>query len=73
MEVILPGQAQQQPPPQQQQVIVAEKLNDAVQQQLNLQSVKIRALSLLKSISRILEDFDVFARTNSNPKWFLSL
>lgn len=59
------AQAQQQPPPK-----VAERLNQAVQQQLNLESVKTRAISLFKAISRILEDFDNIARTNSTPKWY---
>nr|KYP50406.1 hypothetical protein KK1_027771 [Cajanus cajan] len=45
------------------------ELNQAVQQQLNLKQVKSRALSLFKAISRILEDFDVYARTNTTPKW----
>lgn len=57
-------QQQQQPPR------VAEGLNPAVQQQLNLESVKTRAISLFKAISRILEDFDAIARTNAVPKWF---
>ncbi|OIT05149.1 mediator of rna polymerase ii transcription subunit 8 [Nicotiana attenuata] len=56
-------QQQQQPPR------VAEGLNPAVQQQLNLESVKTRAISLFKAISRILEDFDPIARTNAVPKW----
>ncbi|URD98706.1 hypothetical protein MUK42_31818 [Musa troglodytarum] len=46
-----------------------ERLNQVVQQQLNLESVKTRALGLYKAISRILEDFDAFARANSTPKW----
>ncbi|XP_043713427.1 mediator of RNA polymerase II transcription subunit 8 isoform X2 [Telopea speciosissima] len=46
-----------------------EKLNLAVQQQLNLESVKTRAIGLYKAISRILEDFDAIARTNAIPKW----
>ncbi|CAL0328068.1 unnamed protein product [Lupinus luteus] len=46
-----------------------ERLNQAVQQQLNLEQVKTRALSLYKSISRILEDFDAYGRTNTTPKW----
>ncbi|GMN64985.1 hypothetical protein TIFTF001_034057 [Ficus carica] len=62
-------QPPQQQQPQPQQAIVVERLNDAVQQQLNLESVKTRALSLHKAISRILEDLDVFARTNTSPKW----
>ncbi|KVH92894.1 hypothetical protein Ccrd_005054 [Cynara cardunculus var. scolymus] len=62
-----PQQQQQpeQPPPAK----VVERLNPAVQQQLNLESVKTRAISLFKAISRILEDFDLIARTNSVPKW----
>lgn len=54
---------------QQQQQRVVERLNPAVQQQLNLESVKTRAISLFKAISRILEDFDAIARTNAVPKW----
>lgn len=46
-----------------------ERLNQAVQQQLNLEQVKTRAISLFKAISRILEDFDAYARTNTTPKW----
>ncbi|XP_047342296.1 mediator of RNA polymerase II transcription subunit 8 [Impatiens glandulifera] len=46
-----------------------ERLNQALQQQLNLDSVKTRAISLLKAISRILEEIDIFNRTNSCPKW----
>lgn len=53
----------QQPPS------AVERLNPAVQQQLNLESVKTRAISLFKAISRILEDFDAIARTNAVPKW----
>lgn len=48
-----------------------ERLNQAVQQQLNLESVKTRALGLFKAISRILEEFDNIARSNSLPKWYL--
>ncbi|XP_075492967.1 mediator of RNA polymerase II transcription subunit 8 isoform X1 [Primulina tabacum] len=48
---------------------VVERLNSAVQQQLNLDSVKTRAISLFKAISRILEDFDSIARTNADPRW----
>jgi hypothetical protein len=47
----------------------AEKLNLALQQQLNLEAVKTRAISLFKAITRILEDFDAYARTNTTPKW----
>ncbi|XP_073064599.1 mediator of RNA polymerase II transcription subunit 8 isoform X2 [Primulina eburnea] len=57
-------QDQQQPPAK-----VVERLNSAVQQQLNLDSVKTRAISLFKAISRILEDFDSIARTNADPRW----
>lgn len=58
------SQVQQQQPSR-----VVERLNPAVQQQLNLESVKTRAISLFKAISRILEDFDAIARTNAVPKW----
>ncbi|EEF48724.1 conserved hypothetical protein [Ricinus communis] len=51
------------------QMVMAERLNPAVQQQLNLESVKTRAISLFKAISRILEEFDAYARSNANPKW----
>lgn len=48
----------------------AEWLNQAVVQQLNLESVNARAaLGLFKAIPRILEDFDLVVRTNSTPKW----
>ncbi|KAK1275299.1 Mediator of RNA polymerase II transcription subunit 8 [Acorus gramineus] len=66
--VAAPG-AQDQQQPQTTQAPPAEKLNQAVVQQLNLDSVKTRALGLFKAISRILEDFDTFARANSSPKW----
>ncbi|KAJ0984173.1 hypothetical protein J5N97_002529 [Dioscorea zingiberensis] len=60
-------------PPQEQQQQQAtgktERLNPALQQQLNLESVKTRAMSLYKAISRILEEFDGYARTNTTPKW----
>ncbi|XP_042471052.1 mediator of RNA polymerase II transcription subunit 8 isoform X1 [Zingiber officinale] len=46
-----------------------ERLNPVVQQQLNLESVKTRALGLYKTISHILEDFEAFARSNTTPKW----
>ncbi|KAG0489436.1 hypothetical protein HPP92_008247 [Vanilla planifolia] len=46
-----------------------ERLNIAVQQQLNLESVKTRALGLSKAISRILDDFNAIAHTNGAPKW----
>lgn len=58
------GGGQEQPPAK-----VAERLNPALEQQLNLESVKTRAVSLYKAISRILDDFDLIARTNSQPKW----
>lgn len=60
------GPPPEQPPPPPPK---AERLNQAVMQQLNLESVKTRALGLLKTISRILEDFDLLARTNTTPKW----
>lgn len=59
-------QQQQAAPPKP----AAERLNPAVQQQLNLESVKTRAISLYKAISRILEDIDAVARANAVPKWF---
>lgn len=62
------GGQDQQPPAR-----AVERLNPAVQQQLNLDSVKTRAISLYKAISRILEDFDAIARTNAVPKWFRHL
>nr|XP_023918166.1 mediator of RNA polymerase II transcription subunit 8 isoform X2 [Quercus suber] len=62
-------QGQQQNQNQQQQQQQVERLNQAVQQQLNLDAVKTRALSLFKAISRILDDFDAYARTNTTPKW----
>ncbi|CAM8940812.1 unnamed protein product [Rhodiola kirilowii] len=54
-------QEQQQQPP-------VERLNEALQQQLNLEQVKTRAIGLFKAISRILEDLDVVARANALPK-----
>lgn len=59
-----PEQQQALPPPPK-----VERLNPAVQQQLNLESVKTRALGLSKAISRILEDFNAIALTNATPKW----
>lgn len=56
-------------PPQGQPPPVAEKLNPELVQLLNLESVKTRADSLFKAISRILEDFDAYGRTNTSPKW----
>lgn len=73
MEGAIPNQSQPQPQPQQPPMAAAERLNAAVQQQLHLDYVKIRAMSLFKAISRILEDFDAYARTNATPKWSLSL
>lgn len=48
-----------------------ERLSAGVQQQLNLEGMRTRAVGLYKAISRILEDFDVIARTNpsASPKW----
>lgn len=59
---------QQQAPPAR----AIEPLNQALQQQLNLELVKTRALSLIKAISRILEDFDAMARANATPKWYFN-
>uniref|UniRef100_A0A0E0D293 Mediator of RNA polymerase II transcription subunit 8 n=1 Tax=Oryza meridionalis TaxID=40149 RepID=A0A0E0D293_9ORYZ len=49
----------------------AERLSAGVQQQLNLEGMRARAVGLYKAISRILEDFDAIARANPNasPKW----
>ncbi|KAF8007634.1 hypothetical protein BT93_K1587 [Corymbia citriodora subsp. variegata] len=70
MEGAIPAnQSQLQPQPQQPPPAAVERLNPAVQQQLHLEAVKIRAMSLFKAISRILEDFDAYARTNATPKW----
>ncbi len=48
-----------------------ERLSAGVQQQLNLEGMRARAVGLYKAISRILEDFDAIARANPNasPKW----
>lgn len=83
MEGVMGGQSQQQQSQQQQQgggglavaaaptqVKVVEGLNQAVQQQLNLDSVKTRAISLFKAISRILDEIDLLARSNAVPKWY---
>lgn len=51
------------------QAKAVERLNSAVQQQLNLESVKTRAVSLFNAISRILEHIDIYSRSNSLPKW----
>ncbi|CAL9151840.1 unnamed protein product [Musa hybrid cultivar] len=67
-----PPAPQGQHPPQLAEAVAppkVERLNQVVQQQLNLESVKTRALGLYKAISRILEDFDAFARANTTPKW----
>ncbi|KAE8735659.1 Mediator of RNA polymerase II transcription subunit 8 [Hibiscus syriacus] len=61
--------SQPQPPQQNQAVAGSERLNKALQQQLNLESLKTRAISLFKAITRILEDFDAYSRTNTTPKW----
>lgn len=66
-------QEQSQSQPQQAAPKAVERLNPAVQQQLNLESVKTRAISLFKAISRILEDLDAIARINAVPKWLLFL
>ncbi|KAK3129465.1 hypothetical protein QOZ80_6BG0480160 [Eleusine coracana subsp. coracana] len=60
------GAAGEQPPAPR-----VERLNAGVQQQLNLEGMRARAVGLYKAISRILEDFDVIARTNpsASPKW----
>jgi len=68
MEGVMQDQSQLQNQ-QKQQMVVPERLNHAVQQQLNLESVKTRAISLFKALTRILEDFDAYARTNTTPKW----
>lgn len=65
------GGVQEQPQPQQPAARAVERLNPALQQQLNLESVKTRAISLFKAISRILEDLDIISRTNAVPKWLL--
>ncbi|XP_052181396.1 mediator of RNA polymerase II transcription subunit 8 isoform X2 [Diospyros lotus] len=46
-----------------------ERLNPAVQQELNLDSIKTRVVSLQKAIERILQEIDANTRTNSVPKW----
>ncbi|CAN6211314.1 unnamed protein product [Urochloa humidicola] len=64
------------PPPgaaagEQQAAPRVERLSAGVQQQLNLEGMRARAVGLYKAISRILKDFDVIARTNpaASPKW----
>ncbi|GAB4849942.1 hypothetical protein Ancab_029242 [Ancistrocladus abbreviatus] len=61
--------AQHQQQPQQPPQKVLEPLNAQIQQQLNLESVKTRAISLFKTISRIIEELNVIARSNAVPKW----
>ncbi|KAK4479228.1 hypothetical protein RD792_014739 [Penstemon davidsonii] len=63
---VVAGGQDQQPPPQARAV---ERLNPQVQQQLNLELVKTRAISLFKAITRILEELGGLARTNAVPKW----
>ncbi|KAG6428015.1 hypothetical protein SASPL_112263 [Salvia splendens] len=65
MEAAAAAAGQDQQPPAK----VVERLNPALQQQLNLDSVKTRAISLFKAISRILEELDAIARANATPKW----
>ncbi|XP_047947756.1 mediator of RNA polymerase II transcription subunit 8 isoform X3 [Salvia hispanica] len=65
MEAAAVAAGQDQQPPAK----VVERLNPALQQQLNLDSVKTRAISLFKAISRILEELDAIARANATPKW----
>lgn len=62
-------QQQNQNPPAPEQAKPAERLNPAVQQQLNLESVKTRAVGLFNAISRILEHIDAYSRSNSLPNW----
>ncbi|WVZ65843.1 hypothetical protein U9M48_015142 [Paspalum notatum var. saurae] len=62
-----PGSA----PGEQQAAPRAERLSAGVQQQLNLEGMRARAVGLYKAIARILEDFEIIARTNptASPKW----
>ncbi|XP_057549744.1 mediator of RNA polymerase II transcription subunit 8 [Amaranthus tricolor] len=62
-------QDQSQQKQAQQPAKAVDRLNSAVQQQLNLEYIKTRAISLFKAISRILEDFDLISRSNAVPKW----
>ncbi|KAL9254837.1 Mediator of RNA polymerase II transcription subunit 8-like protein [Drosera capensis] len=55
---------QNQPP----QKTGGERLNAEIQSELNLESVRTRAISLYKAISRIIEEVDGLARSNSSPK-----
>ncbi|TVT99901.1 hypothetical protein EJB05_54692, partial [Eragrostis curvula] len=71
------AQAAGAPPPpgaagEQQAAPRVERLSAGVQQQLNLEGMRARAVGLYKAISRILEDFDLIARTNpsASPKWY---
>ena len=61
-------QDQSQQKQAQQPAKAVDRLNSAVQQQLNLEYIKTRAISLFKAISRILEDFDLISRSNAVPK-----
>ena len=65
------------PPPgaaagEQQAAPRVERLSAGVQQQLNLEGMRARAVGLYKAISRILEDFDVIARTNPTASRLMS-
>lgn len=71
--VVMQDQSQQQQQLVPPQPVAVERLNQAVVQQLNLEALKTRATSLFKAISRILEDFDAYARTNTTPKWYFIL
>ncbi|GMH22008.1 hypothetical protein Nepgr_023851 [Nepenthes gracilis] len=64
-------QDQPQPPqrPQRMGQKVVEKPNPTVQWELCFDSSKTRAIGLYKAISRLLEEFDVVARSNSVSKW----
>ncbi|CAH8387637.1 unnamed protein product [Eruca vesicaria subsp. sativa] len=55
-----------QPPP------VAEEQNQEAEQLQNLAYVKTQALSLMKTISRVLEEVSAYTETNTTPKWFPS-
>ncbi|XP_010238496.1 mediator of RNA polymerase II transcription subunit 8 isoform X2 [Brachypodium distachyon] len=49
----------------------AERLNQGVHHQLNLEGMRARAVGLYKAISRIIDDFNNIARTTpgGSPKW----
>lgn len=64
-----PKQQQNQNPAAEDQAKMAERLNPAVKQQLNLDSMKVRAASLFNAISRVLEHIDIYSRSNSLPDW----